>query len=120
MADPLRDFKPWEGEELGPDRVEPKPGWVGKRRAPRVFLHIAGAWGESTAMGREGDRPAVYLRMVAGAAGTGPRYHVIDGVVEADIAEQWGRLLIEAAQAARRDVAVERGRRKRRARGSKE
>lgn len=104
-TDALASFKEWEGEDLGEDRQD-APGFQGLHRAPGVHLHIAGAWGMSTAR-RDGEGnlvPAVYLRQVAGVAGTGPRYHVLDGIVDADVAEEWGRMLIEAAAAARRDV----------------
>lgn len=106
--DALSSFKAWEGEELGENR-QAAPGFVGVFRAPNPHLHIAGAWGMSSAR-RDGDgdlHPAVYLRQIAGVIGTGPRYHVLDGVVDADVAEEWGHMLIDAAAAARRDVEAD-------------
>lgn len=103
--DPLAHFKAWEGESLGENREE-IPGFRGAYKAPAVHLHIAGAWGMSSAR-RDGEgnvHPAVYLRQVAGAVGTGPRYHVLDGIIDADVAEGIGQILVAAAAAARRDV----------------
>lgn len=109
-ADPLTPFKEWEGEELGENREE-QPGFKGLFRAPSPHLHIAGAWAMSTARrDGEGDlHPAVYVRQIAGAVGTGPRYHVLDGLIDADVAEDLGQTLIGAAQAARRDIEAEKG-----------
>lgn len=104
-SDALASFKAWEGEDLGENRND-APGFQGFHTAPKAHLHIAGAWVMSSAR-RDGHgqvHPAVYLRQVAGVVGTGPRYHVLDGIVDADVAEDWGRSLIEAAAAARRDV----------------
>lgn len=105
MTDELESFKAWEGESLGDNRAG-VAGFQGRHRAPNPHLHIAGAWGMSSARedGAGNLHPAVYLRQVAGVVGTGPRYHVLDGIVDADVAEEWGRMLIEAAEAARRDV----------------
>ena len=104
-TDILGAFKEWEGEDLGENRID-EPGFQGLHTPPVTHLHIAGAWGMSSA--REDAQgtlhPAVYLRQVAGVLGTGPRYHVLDGIVDADVAEEWGRMLIEAAAASRRDV----------------
>lgn len=103
--DALADFKVWEGEELGENR-EGMPGFTGVFRAPSKHLHIAGTWGMSS-MRRDGEgeiHPTVYLKQIARTIGTDTPYHVLDGVVDADVAEQWGQMLIDAAATARRDV----------------
>lgn len=105
--DLLHGFKRWEGEELG-ENWEHEPGFEGKRLAPNPHLHIAGAWCMSSARQEASGAliPAVYLRQVAGVVGTGPAYHVLDGIVDADVAEQWAEALFGAAKASRKDVEV--------------
>ena len=109
MSDYLAHFAAWDGEPLGPNEDLP-PGYYGAKEAPVTMLHYAGAWGMSTArQDRNGVRiPAVYLRTIAGVLGTGPAYHVLDGVVDADIAEEWGQTLIMAARRAREDAEANR------------
>jgi len=103
--DYLAHFAAWDGKELGWNEDLP-PGYYGSMEVPVTMLHYAGAWGMSIAReDRNGVRiPAVYLRTIAGQIDTGPEYHVLDGVVDADVAEQWGQMLMAAAQRAREDM----------------
>jgi hypothetical protein len=108
VKDPLAAFAAWEGQKLGPE-IDGPPGFTGEFRAPSAHLHYAGAWVTSTAMTQAGVLvPAVYLKTVAGVLGTGPRYHVVEGIVVAEIAEDWGRAMVAAAERSRLDVATER------------
>lgn len=106
-GDYLAHFAAWDGGPLGPNEDLP-PGFYGSREAPVTMLHYAGAWAMSTARRPASGDPvaAVYLRIVAGQLGTGPEYHVLDGVVDADVAEQWAEALNLAARRAREDIAA--------------
>ncbi|MCP4897364.1 MAG: hypothetical protein GY906_10370 [bacterium] len=87
-VDPLSAFAVWEGQVLGPD-LELDPGFYGEGiRVPKIHCHLA--HGHVTSSGRQ-DRqgvvhPAVYLRLALGVIGTGPKYHIVDVLVDADVA----------------------------------
>lgn len=69
-------------------------------------LHIAGGWGMSSARtaGDGTKHPIVYLKLVAGVVGTGPRYHVLHAIVDADVALELSKVLAMAAERGRLDV----------------
>lgn len=105
MSDPLRAFKEWEGEELGPNKKE-RPGFRGEFKAPAAICHIAGAWAISTArQDRHGHlHPAVYVRQIIRSKGT-DTYHVVDAIVDAEVAMEWAEALRGAAKRAPKDIA---------------
>ena len=86
--DPLRDFREWEGQAIGEDR-DGKPGFVDER-PPANSVHYAGAHVTSTArVDRDGvQHPAVWIRVAVKVIGT-ETYHVVEGMMDADIAIQF-------------------------------
>jgi hypothetical protein len=82
------------------------PGWYGLFTAPKLHHHFAGAHGTSTARkDRHGTlHPAVWLKFIMGVIGTGPRYHVLEGLMDADMAEELGQILLQAAKQSRLDM----------------
>lgn len=112
ITDPLRDFKRWEGEELGADQDQ-KPGFYGVIQTSARLIHVAAAHVTSTARrqyeaGKEPQLvPAAIIRLVAGVIGTGPRYHVLELVVDADIGAQLGAILQAAAQRSAEDLEAD-------------
>lgn len=105
--DPLAAFTVWEGQALGEERVT-EPGFQGEFQAPAVHLHVAGAWAMSSGR-RDGKgivHPAVYVRLLAGVVGTGPRYHLLEGIMDADIARELGETLIACADRSVVDIAA--------------
>lgn len=106
MSDAFEAFKVWEGEELGPNEKK-QPGFRGELRVPgSTICHIAGAWAMSTArQDRYGNlHPAVYVRQIIRSKGT-DTYHVIDAIVDAQIAMEWAEALRGAARRAPKDIA---------------
>lgn len=102
--DPLATFKVWEGEELGNDR-DTDAGFEGSFTTPTTVLHYAGGHVTSTAMGRNHDKPAVYIKLVTRAIGH-DNYHVLDGIIESDVALELAESLAHAAVRARADIAA--------------
>ena len=100
MTDPLAAFAAWEGQPLGPDRDE-EPGVYGEAILPTSRLHIAGAWAESGVLG---NKPGVHLRLIVGAIGTGPAYHILDTIIACDVAAQLASVVASAARRAPRDL----------------
>lgn len=106
MSDPFAEFAVWEEGPIGPDETGKAAGLYGHLTPPKLHMHIAG--GHCTSMARQdrqGNRhPAVWLRLVAGIVGTGPRYHILTGMMDAEVAAQLGEILIVAAKQAALDI----------------
>ncbi len=108
MKDPLSPFQEWEGQELGDDVIK-KPGFYGLLKAPKLHLHYAGAHVVSTARrDRHGElHPAVWIRIAIKVIGT-ETYHVVEGMMDAEMAEEFAGALADAAVRAPLDIEASR------------
>ncbi len=102
--DPLADFREWEGQELG-ENLDAAPGFHGVERPPSNRLHYAGAHVTSTArVDRHGDlHPAVWIKVAVKVIGT-ETYHIVEGMMDADIAAEFAEWLKDAAERAPLDI----------------
>jgi hypothetical protein len=104
MKDSLSDFREWEGQDLGED-TDLKPGFYGLTKPPRLALHFAGAHVTSTA---RRDRynvlhPAVWIKLAVKQIGT-ETYHVVEGMMDAEIATEFAEALALGAERAPLDI----------------
>ena len=106
MKDPLAPFQEWEGQELGEEMVR-EPGWYGITKTPALKLHYAGAHCTSTArVDRHGEHhPAVWIRLLVKVIGT-ETYHIIEGMMDADVATDFAEGLSVTASQAPLDIAA--------------
>ena len=112
MIDPLAEFRVWEGQPLGDDYDRP-PGFGGDARPPKLVLHFAGGDVMSTArLDLDGGmHPAVWIRLIVKAIGT-EKYHIVEGIADADVATDLAFALAGAAQRSPRDIEAELRRRR--------
>jgi hypothetical protein len=109
LRDPLGRFEPFPDDadlevsdsDRGQPGLYPIP-------APSRLCHLAGAQAVSAARtDPNGIRhPAVLLQLVAGVVGTGPKYHVVNLLVDSDVASQASRILASCSAAAVFDVVA--------------
>ena len=106
MDDPLRDFREWEGQLIGSE-IDLEPGFYAPDTPPRLVLHYAGGHVQSSARkDRNGQlHPAVWLKLILKVIGT-EKYHIVEGFLDAEIALELGKGLIEAAERAPLDLAA--------------
>ena len=104
MKDPLAPFQEWEGQELGDDKIK-EPGFYGLLKAPKLHLHYAGAHVVSTARkDRYGKlHPAVWIRVAIKVIGT-ETYHVVEGMMDAEMATEFAEALADTAIRAPLDI----------------
>ncbi len=106
MKDPLAQFREWEGQLLGPER-DATPGFFSPERPPRNMLHYATAHVTSTARvdRNENLHPAVWIKAAVKVVGT-ETYHVVEGMMDADMAIEFAEALKGAAERSPLDIVA--------------